>query len=50
MSCCAMRKNLTWSFNCKKIGHGVDYSVVRLRLRQRHPHVCYTSKRSAWLQ
>ncbi|XP_052499753.1 coiled-coil domain-containing protein 105 [Budorcas taxicolor] len=37
----AMRKNLTWSFNCKKIGHDVDYSVVRLRLRQQHPHVCY---------
>ena len=34
-------ERLTWSFNCKKIGHDVDYSVVRLRLRQRHPHVCY---------
>lgn len=37
----SMRKKLTWSFNCKKIGHDVDYSVVRLRLRQRHPQVCY---------
>ncbi|KAB0395105.1 hypothetical protein E2I00_005716 [Balaenoptera physalus] len=37
----SMRRNLTWSLNCKKIGQDVDYSVVRLRLRQRHPHVCY---------
>nr|XP_006218394.1 coiled-coil domain-containing protein 105 [Vicugna pacos] len=37
----AMRDNLTWSLNCKKIGHDVDYNVVRLRLRQRHPHVSY---------
>ncbi|XP_062966122.1 tektin-like protein 1 [Cynocephalus volans] len=35
------RKNLAWNLNCKKIGHDVDYTVVRLRLRQRHPHVCY---------
>ncbi|XP_038935663.1 tektin-like protein 1 isoform X1 [Rattus norvegicus] len=33
--------NLAWSLNCKKIGHDVDYDVVRLRLRQLHPHVCY---------
>lgn len=33
--------NLAWGLNCKKIGHDVDYDVVRLRLRQRHPHVCY---------
>lgn len=37
----ATRKNLTGSLNCKKIGYEVDYNVVRLRLRQRHPHVCY---------
>lgn len=37
----AARKNLTWSLNCKKIGHEVDDNVVRLRLRQRHPQVCY---------
>ncbi|XP_003796658.1 coiled-coil domain-containing protein 105 [Otolemur garnettii] len=36
-----VQKNLTWSFNCKKIGFDVDHNVVRLRLRQRHPHVCY---------
>ncbi|XP_069351487.1 tektin-like protein 1 [Eulemur rufifrons] len=36
-----MQKNLTWSLNCKKIGLDVDHNVVRLRLRQRHPHVCY---------
>lgn len=35
------RDNLAWSLNCKKIGHDVDYNVVRLRLRQRHPHVYY---------
>ncbi|XP_008067828.1 coiled-coil domain-containing protein 105 [Carlito syrichta] len=34
-------KNLTWGLNCKTVGHDVDYDVVRLRLRQRHPHVCY---------
>lgn len=37
----ATRKNLTYSLNCKKIGHDVDYDAVRLRLRQRHPRVCY---------
>ncbi|XP_037674470.1 coiled-coil domain-containing protein 105 [Choloepus didactylus] len=37
----ASRDHLTWSLNCKKIGHDVDFNVVRLRLRQRHPHVCY---------
>ncbi|TEA31208.1 hypothetical protein DBR06_SOUSAS14010183 [Sousa chinensis] len=37
----SMRKNVAWSFNCKKIGQDVDYNVVRLRLRQRHPHVFY---------
>lgn len=37
----AKRKDLTWSLNCKKIGRDVDYNVVRLRLRQQHPHVCY---------
>lgn len=31
--------NLAWSLNCKKIGHDVDYDVVRLRLRQRHQHM-----------
>ncbi|XP_014403256.1 PREDICTED: coiled-coil domain-containing protein 105 [Myotis brandtii] len=34
-------RNLTRSLNCKRIGHEVDYNVVRLRLRQRHPHVNY---------
>uniref|UniRef100_A0A8C6RB34 Tektin like 1 n=1 Tax=Nannospalax galili TaxID=1026970 RepID=A0A8C6RB34_NANGA len=33
--------NLAWNFNCKKVGHDVDSDVVRLCLRQRHPHVCY---------
>lgn len=33
--------DLAWSLNCKKIGHDVDYDVVRLRLRQRHQHLCY---------
>lgn len=33
--------NLAWSLKCKKIGHDVDYDVVRLRQRQRHPQVCY---------
>nr|XP_031294101.1 coiled-coil domain-containing protein 105 [Camelus dromedarius] len=42
----AMRDNLTWSLNCKKIGHDVDYNVVRLRLRQRHPHVSYEQAQS----
>uniref|UniRef100_A0A8C9PGU1 Coiled-coil domain containing 105 n=1 Tax=Spermophilus dauricus TaxID=99837 RepID=A0A8C9PGU1_SPEDA len=37
----ATRDDLTWSLNCKKIGHDVDYNVVRLRLRQRHPHVYF---------
>ncbi|XP_054434780.1 tektin-like protein 1 [Pteronotus mesoamericanus] len=37
----ATHKNLTCSLNYKKIGHDVDYDVVRLRLRQRHPHVYY---------
>lgn len=37
----AKRKNLAYSLNCKKIGRDVDYDVVRLRLRQRHPHVSY---------
>lgn len=37
----ATHKNLTWGLNCKTIGHEVDGSVVRLRLRQRQPHVCY---------
>ncbi|XP_011808792.1 PREDICTED: coiled-coil domain-containing protein 105 [Colobus angolensis palliatus] len=37
----AKHKNLTWGLNCKNIGHEVDGSVVRLRLRQRQPHVCY---------
>ncbi|KAF6305910.1 coiled-coil domain containing 105 [Rhinolophus ferrumequinum] len=37
----AKRKNLAYSLNCKKIGQDVDYDVVRLRLRQRHPHVLY---------
>ncbi|XP_004384586.1 tektin-like protein 1 [Trichechus manatus latirostris] len=37
----AARQHLTRSLNCKKTGHDVDYNVVRLRLRQRHPHVCY---------
>ncbi|XP_019487307.1 PREDICTED: coiled-coil domain-containing protein 105 [Hipposideros armiger] len=37
----ATRKNLTYSLNCKKIGHDVNYDAVRLRLRQRHPRVCY---------
>ncbi|XP_017719064.1 PREDICTED: coiled-coil domain-containing protein 105 isoform X2 [Rhinopithecus bieti] len=37
----AKHKNLTWGLNCKNIGHEVDSSVVRLRLRQRQPHVCY---------
>ncbi|KAF6092748.1 coiled-coil domain containing 105 [Phyllostomus discolor] len=36
-----MHKSLADTLNCKKIGHDVDYNVVRLRLRQRHPHVCY---------
>lgn len=35
------QRNLTRSLNCKRIGHEVDYNVVRLRLRQRHPHVNY---------
>ncbi|XP_071068874.1 tektin-like protein 1 isoform X2 [Dasypus novemcinctus] len=35
------RKHLAWSLHCKKLGHDVDFNVVRLRLRQRHPHVCY---------
>ncbi|XP_007956774.1 coiled-coil domain-containing protein 105 [Orycteropus afer afer] len=37
----ATRKHLTWSLNCKKMGQEVDQNAVRLRLRQRHPHVCY---------
>ncbi|XP_003275891.1 coiled-coil domain-containing protein 105 [Nomascus leucogenys] len=37
----ATHKNLTWGLNCKNIGHEVDNNVVRLRLRQRQPHVCY---------
>ncbi|KAM6168022.1 tektin-like protein 1 [Erethizon dorsatum] len=37
----AARDKLSWSHNCKKIGHEVDHSVVRLRRRQQHPHVCY---------
>lgn len=37
----ATHKNLTGNLNCKKIGYEVDYNVVRLRLRQRHPHMCY---------
>ncbi|KAM5309728.1 tektin-like protein 1 [Glossophaga mutica] len=35
------QKSLADNLNCKKIGHDVDYNVVRLRLRQLHPHVCY---------
>nr|XP_048295567.1 coiled-coil domain-containing protein 105 [Myodes glareolus] len=38
--------NLAWSLKCKKTGHDVDYDVVRLRQRQRHPHVCYAQARS----
>ncbi|XP_037360292.1 coiled-coil domain-containing protein 105 [Talpa occidentalis] len=34
-------KHLSWSLECKKMGQKADYSVVRLRLRQRHPHVYY---------
>lgn len=37
----AERQKLTHSLSSKKIGHDTDYDVVRLRLRQRHPHVCY---------
>lgn len=37
----AARDKLSWSHNCKKIGHEVDHSVVLLRHRQRHPRVCY---------
>ncbi|KAI5758879.1 CCDC105-like protein [Gulo gulo luscus] len=37
----ATHKNLTGSLKCKKIGYEVDYNVVRLRLRQRHQHMCY---------
>ncbi|XP_011382427.1 coiled-coil domain-containing protein 105 [Pteropus vampyrus] len=37
----AERQKLTHSLSSKKIGHDMDYDVVRLRLRQRHPHVCY---------
>ncbi|XP_076978018.1 tektin-like protein 1 [Tamandua tetradactyla] len=37
----ASRRRLTWSLNCKKVGRDVDLAVVRLRLRQRPPHVCY---------
>ncbi|XP_006877566.1 PREDICTED: coiled-coil domain-containing protein 105 [Chrysochloris asiatica] len=35
------RKNLIWGLHCKKKGYDVDFNVVRLRLRQQHPHVCY---------
>lgn len=38
--------NLAWSLKCKKTGHDVDYDVVRLRQRQRHPHVCYAQAQS----
>ncbi|KAG8517270.1 Coiled-coil domain-containing protein 105 [Galemys pyrenaicus] len=34
-------KHLSWNLDCKKIGQKADNSVVRLRLRQRHPHVYY---------
>ncbi|XP_032121784.1 coiled-coil domain-containing protein 105 [Sapajus apella] len=37
----ATHRNLTWGLNCKNVGLEVDHSVVRLRLRQRHPRVCY---------
>lgn len=37
----ATQKKLNYSLHCKKTGHDVDYQVVRLRLRQRHPHVSY---------
>ncbi|XP_045429510.1 coiled-coil domain-containing protein 105 isoform X2 [Pipistrellus kuhlii] len=39
-------RNLTRSLDCKRIGHEVDYNVVRLRLRQRHPHVNYQQAQS----
>ncbi|XP_075393716.1 tektin-like protein 1 [Tenrec ecaudatus] len=34
-------RNLAWSLSCKQKGYEMDYNVVRLRLRQRHPHVSY---------
>ncbi|KAK2087538.1 hypothetical protein P7K49_033445 [Saguinus oedipus] len=37
----AKHRSLTWGLNCKNVGLEVDHSVVRLRLRQRHPRVCY---------
>ncbi|XP_066109403.1 tektin-like protein 1 [Saccopteryx bilineata] len=37
----ATHKNLTCSHKDKKTGHDVDYEVIRLRLRQQHPHVYY---------
>lgn len=37
----AARDKLSWNHRCKKIGHEVDHTVVRLRRRQLHPHVCY---------
>ncbi|XP_036137496.1 coiled-coil domain-containing protein 105 [Molossus molossus] len=37
----ATQEKLNCSLHCKKTGHDVDYNVVRLRLRQQHPHVYY---------
>ncbi|XP_002761875.3 tektin-like protein 1 [Callithrix jacchus] len=37
----AKHRSLTRGLNCKNVGLEVDHSVVRLRLRQRHPRVCY---------
>ncbi|XP_006898410.1 PREDICTED: coiled-coil domain-containing protein 105 [Elephantulus edwardii] len=37
----AEHRHLSHSLNCKKIGFEVDYNVVRLRKRQRNPHVSY---------
>lgn len=35
----ATRQNLARSLKYKRIGYEVDFNVVRLRLRQGHPHV-----------
>ncbi|KAM5237916.1 tektin-like protein 1 [Ctenodactylus gundi] len=37
----ATRDELSRSLYCKKLGYQVDHDLVRLRLRQRHPHVFY---------
>uniref|UniRef100_A0A4X2M8G1 Coiled-coil domain containing 105 n=1 Tax=Vombatus ursinus TaxID=29139 RepID=A0A4X2M8G1_VOMUR len=37
----ATRKHLNTCLRDKKIGHQVDYDVLRLRLRESHPHMNY---------